>query len=72
MERQAKLTPREQQILALYVQGFTHKQIAERLGMGVRTVGTHLRSIRSIMGTRDREKLIEVGTKLARPKSKRH
>lgn len=40
-----KLTPREQEILALLAQGFLYKEIGERLGISFSTVRAHLRNI---------------------------
>lgn len=37
----AQLTPREQEVLTLIAEGQTNKEIASRLGIGVRTVETH-------------------------------
>lgn len=39
------LTPREQEILDLVAQGFRDKEIADKLSLSVRTVGTHVRNI---------------------------
>jgi FixJ family two-component response regulator len=43
--RVASLTPREQQVFALVVQGLLNKQIADRLGNTERTVKEHRRSV---------------------------
>lgn len=42
---EANLTPREREILEALAQGFLYKEIAERLGIGITTVRTHLKSI---------------------------
>ncbi|MGI8965069.1 MAG: LuxR C-terminal-related transcriptional regulator, partial [Limisphaerales bacterium] len=39
------LTSREQEILDLIAQGFRDKEIADKLSVSVRTVGTHIRNI---------------------------
>src|SRR5690606_19137226 len=39
------LTPREKEILGQLAEGYRYKEIAERLGIGVGTVRTHLNSI---------------------------
>jgi DNA-binding CsgD family transcriptional regulator len=36
------MSPRQEQILELVAEGCSDKEIARRLGMSVRTVGTHL------------------------------
>jgi DNA-binding NarL/FixJ family response regulator len=40
-----KLTPREQETLALLAKGFLYKEIADRLGVSVNTVKRHLHAI---------------------------
>lgn len=44
------LTPRQLQILELMAEGLTRPQIAERLWLGIDTVGTHVRSIYAHLG----------------------
>ena len=39
------LTPREQQVLELLVEGFSYKEIAQRLGISTSTVGTYVQRI---------------------------
>jgi DNA-binding CsgD family transcriptional regulator len=39
------LTPRESEIMALAAQGFTHKEIADKLGISPKTVGTHVQFV---------------------------
>jgi len=41
----AKLTPREQEIVRLLAKGYLYKEIAEQLGLSVETVRTHLHRI---------------------------
>ncbi|MCC3771604.1 response regulator transcription factor [Streptomyces sp. UNOC14_S4] len=41
------LSPREREVLAHIGAGFTHHQIARRLGISVHTVGTYTRRIRA-------------------------
>ncbi len=42
----SRLSPREQQVLNLIVNGYLNKQIAAELGIALRTVETHRASIR--------------------------
>jgi DNA-binding NarL/FixJ family response regulator len=42
---QVKLGPRENEILGLLAQGYSYKEIADRLQLSVRTIGSHIRSI---------------------------
>jgi DNA-binding NarL/FixJ family response regulator len=41
------LTPRERDVLRLLAQGWSDKEIAAELGMGRRTVSTHVAAIRA-------------------------
>lgn len=51
------LTPREQQVAALVMQGMTNQQIATRLHLSVRTVARHLDNIRAGLGLRTRAEI---------------
>jgi DNA-binding CsgD family transcriptional regulator len=48
------LTLREVEIIRLLAAGLTNRQIAERLGLSVRTVDAHLRSIYAKLGVKSR------------------
>jgi NarL family two-component system response regulator LiaR len=48
------LTPREQEVLRLVVEGFANKQIARRLAITEKTVKTHVSSILQKLGVADR------------------
>lgn len=48
------LTPREQQVLRLLTEGLTNPQIAARLGVGVTTVHSHVRTVFSKLGVSTR------------------
>jgi predicted ATPase/DNA-binding CsgD family transcriptional regulator len=52
-----KLSPRERELVTLVAQGHTDAQIAERLYISVRTVGSHLDRIRDKTGCRRRADL---------------
>jgi two-component system response regulator NreC len=45
-----ELTPRERQVLVGIAEGLTNKEIAERLGVSVRTVETHREHIMQKLG----------------------
>jgi DNA-binding NarL/FixJ family response regulator len=49
-----ELTARQRQIVALAASGLSNREIAERLTLSVRTVGNHLYSAYSRLGTGDR------------------
>ncbi len=40
-----KLTPREQEVLALLAKGYLYKTIADNLGISINTLRVHLRAI---------------------------
>lgn len=48
------LTPRESEILELMVEGITLRQLAERVGVSVHTVDTHVRNIYAKLHVRSR------------------
>jgi DNA-binding NarL/FixJ family response regulator len=55
--RRPVLTDRERQVLALIATGMTDREIAEELGIGVRTVRSHLENIGDKLGERRRAAL---------------
>lgn len=52
------LSPRERQVLALVAEGHTSRAVAQRLGLGTRTVESHRRNIMKKMGLRNAADLI--------------
>jgi predicted ATPase/DNA-binding CsgD family transcriptional regulator len=48
------LTQREWQVLRLVMEGLANSQIAHRMHLSVRTVETHIRNIRTVLGLRSR------------------
>ncbi len=46
----ASLAPREREVLTLLAQGFTQRQVATRMGVGLGTVDTYLKRIRRKLG----------------------
>lgn len=63
------LTEREEQVLTLIGQGFANQRIAERLGLSIHTVDSHLRSISAKLGVKGRQ-LVQKATlrNLGRPR----
>jgi two-component system response regulator NreC len=59
-----KLSQREQEILTLFAQGKTHRQIAEALGLRVKTVETYRSRLGDRFGARTRAELVECAQKL--------
>ncbi len=55
----ASLTTREREVLELIVNGYRNRQIAERLGISVRTVEVHRRNIMDKLGARSLAQLIK-------------
>ncbi|MYU67497.1 LuxR C-terminal-related transcriptional regulator, partial [Streptomyces sp. SID69] len=49
-----ELTARQRQVVALAAAGLSNREIAERLTLSVRTVGNHLYSAYTRLGTGDR------------------
>jgi two-component system, NarL family, response regulator LiaR len=48
------LTPRERDVLRLVVEGLANKQIAQRLGIGEKTIKTHVSRVLAKLGVADR------------------
>lgn len=57
-----KITPRDQQVLALLVQGCSNKEIAGQLSISPRTVKQHLRTLFLRAGIRDGRKRVRLAT----------
>ena len=57
---QVKVTPRDQQVLNLLVQGCSNKEIAGQLNISPRTVKQHLRTLFLRAGIRDGRKPVKL------------
>ncbi len=55
-----KITPRDQQVLDLLVQGCSNKEIAGQLSISPRTVKQHLRTLFLRAGIRDGRKRVKL------------
>jgi two-component system sensor histidine kinase ChiS len=64
----SSLTPREEKILELVAQGLDQKQIAGRLLISPRTVGTHMAHIFAKLGVRNRAQAVAFVSRRDRPK----
>lgn len=63
------LTPREEEVLLLLSQGYSNKEIADRLKMGIETVRSHLKNVYEKMHVRSRAAAVAryVGRKSSSP-----
>lgn len=59
-----QLTPREREILLFLVDGYTNRQIAEALGIAVRTVESHRANLMGKLGLHNRVELVRYARKL--------
>jgi DNA-binding NarL/FixJ family response regulator len=57
-----KITPRDEQVLRLLVQGCSNKEIAVHLNISPRTVKQHLRTLFLRAGIRDGRKRVKLAT----------
>jgi len=57
-----KITPRDQQVLKLLVQGCSNKEIANQLNISPRTVKQHLRTLFLRAGIREGRKRVKLAT----------
>jgi DNA-binding NarL/FixJ family response regulator len=57
-----KITPRDEQVLRLLVQGCSNKEIASQLKISPRTVKQHLRTLFLRAGIRDGRKRVKLAT----------
>jgi DNA-binding NarL/FixJ family response regulator len=57
-----KITPRDQQVLQLPIQGRSNKEIAAQLNISPRTVKRHLRTLFLRAGIRDGRKRVKLAT----------
>ena len=65
-----KLTPRENEVIALVAEGFIDKEIASRLNISSRTVQTHLNTVINKLSARNRVNAASIYTKLKYKRSK--
>jgi two-component system, NarL family, response regulator NreC len=54
----SRLTEREQEVLELVAQGYTHAEIAERLELSIKTVDTYRQRVGQKLGLRTRAELV--------------
>lgn len=64
VDEPSPLTPREREAAILAAQGLTSKQIADRLGLSVRTVDNHLSHVFDKFGLTSRKQLQTLATRL--------
>ena len=59
-----KITPRDQQVLNLLIQGCSNKEIGRQLGISPRTVKQHLRTLFLRAGIKEGRKRVKLATAL--------
>ncbi|REH41077.1 DNA-binding NarL/FixJ family response regulator [Kutzneria buriramensis] len=59
-QHRSTLTGREREVLGCLARGYDNREIAEELGVAVRTVNRHLENIREKLGSRRRSELIRL------------
>jgi DNA-binding NarL/FixJ family response regulator len=65
--RQTTLTPREEEVLALLADGLRQHDIATRLGISSRTVGTHIEHILRKLGVSSRAQAVSLALRSGAP-----
>ncbi len=63
MNKDVALSPRELEVLVLVARGFVSQRIARRLGIGIKSVCTHVEHIRKKLGVHTRAQAISVALK---------
>ncbi len=58
----SRLTPREREVLALFIETCHDKKVAARLGISVQTVRNQIASIQHKLGVESREVLIKIAS----------
>jgi two-component system response regulator NreC len=58
LPKRAPLSQREQQVLVHLARGFTHQEIADRLGLSIKTVETYLARLTTKLGLHRRAELV--------------
>lgn len=66
------LTPRERQVLRLVASGFTHREIAERLGIGKKSIDTYRARVYAKLGIASRAELVRIAIETGLMPSKDH
>jgi DNA-binding NarL/FixJ family response regulator len=69
---QVKVTPRDQQVLNLLVQGCSNKEIAGQLNISPRTVKQHLRTLFLRAGIREGRKRVKWPSLSSRRRKRSH
>lgn len=69
---QIKITPRDEQVLQLLIQGCSNKEIAAQLKISPRTVKQHLRTLFLRAGIRDGRKRVKLATAMFAKEQMKH
>jgi DNA-binding NarL/FixJ family response regulator len=63
-QRLSVLTPRERQVFELVARGVTHREIAEQLGIGKKSVDTYRARLYQKLGINSRAELVSIALEL--------
>ena len=66
-----QLTGREREVMARVAEGFTNSQIAEELGLGVKSVETHRARVMEKLGLTSRSDLVRLGARSRDPRRRK-
>jgi DNA-binding NarL/FixJ family response regulator len=69
---QIKITPRDEQVLQLLMQGCSNKEIASQLNISPRTVKQHLRTLFLRAGIREGRKRVKLATAMFAKEQRNH
>ena len=64
MDNTESITPREKEVLQMVAQGLINREVAERLGISVRTVEAHRARLREKLGLRTVSDLVRYAIRL--------
>ncbi|MCS6776967.1 MAG: response regulator transcription factor [Chloroherpetonaceae bacterium] len=64
LEPNARLTPRELEVLSLIVEGYSSKEVARKLFISKRTVDFHLDNVYGKLGVTNRMQALQRATRL--------
>ena len=63
LRRLSSLTPRERQVLALTTEGMSQKQVANEMGISIKTVGAHMQNLLGKLGVHSRMEAVALAAR---------